>query len=87
MKNLFIKLIIWIMWKIFKGGNQLDENIREMYRMRAQHDLILKADIVPVKNKKAKYDLLIFETKEGIRKFNLGRNLRHNPDEIVEGMI
>lgn len=85
---MFIKLLIWVLKKVFESQKRksIEPCIKELYRRMADDDLKIRAEIVKVKKGKRRYDLLFLETKTGLLKFNLGRHWedRKEIEKIVQ---
>jgi len=77
---MFIKLLIWVLKKVFesKYRTKIEATIKDLYRRQAKDNLNIKTKIVKVKKGKRRYDLLFFETPEGQLCFNLGRHWENN---------
>jgi hypothetical protein len=84
---MFIKFVIWLLNKVFNGKNRVkvEPTIKELYRVMAKDNLILRSQIINVKKGKRKYDLLVFETPKGNIKVNLGRHWDKETIEFKNG--
>lgn len=63
MKKIFLKIIIWILNKIFNSSmrNDLEPCIKNLYKKIAEKKLPLRNEMLRVKKGKKKYDLLFLK--------------------------